>query len=80
MISFAFLAVWTLVGWFTYFTFILREHAKNSNRDKKWGFGQILTLATCVPFIVKFAYMWWEEPEEAQMGGSLIHMRSSRCK
>ena len=49
---------------------MLRDIARNS-KDKDWSFGQTLALATWVPFIVEFAYIWWEEPEKA-LNGRLI--------
>jgi hypothetical protein len=64
----AFGAMWTFIGWFIYFTFLLRDRARNNNKDKEWSFGQVLALATWVPFLVEFAYMWWEEPEDALNG------------
>ncbi|KAH7075802.1 hypothetical protein BKA63DRAFT_512404 [Paraphoma chrysanthemicola] len=71
MIILAFGAMWTLIGWFTYFTFLLRDRARNGNKDAEWSFGQILALSTWVPFVVEFAYLWWEEPEKA-LNGRLI--------
>ncbi|OAL46968.1 hypothetical protein IQ07DRAFT_145640 [Pyrenochaeta sp. DS3sAY3a] len=64
----AFGAMWALMGWFIYFTVLLRDRARNSNRDTEWSFGQVLALATWVPFVVEFVYIWWEEPEEALNG------------
>lgn len=64
----AFCTMWALIGWFIYFTVLLRDRARNSNRDTEWSFGQVLALATWVPFVVEFVYIWWEEPEEALNG------------
>jgi hypothetical protein len=63
MIILAFVAMWTFIGWFMWFAFLVRNSARNSNKDKEWFFRQILALATWAPFTVEFAYTWWEEPE-----------------
>ncbi|KAH7090336.1 hypothetical protein FB567DRAFT_491057 [Paraphoma chrysanthemicola] len=71
MIILAFSAMWTFVGWLTYFTFSIRDRARNSNKDAEWSFGQFLALSTWMPFLVEFAYVWCEEPEKA-LNGRLI--------
>jgi hypothetical protein len=63
MIILAFVAMWTFIGWFMWFAFSVRNSARSSSKYKEWSFGQILALATWAPFIVEFAYIWWEEPE-----------------
>jgi hypothetical protein len=71
MIILAFCAMWTFIGWFIYHTILVRDRAPVSNRAKEWSLGQILAVATWMPFIVEFAYMWWEEPEKG-LSGRLI--------
>jgi hypothetical protein len=64
----AFSVMWTFVGWLVYFTLLLRDRTRNGNKDQEWGFGQILALATWIPCVVEFAYVWWENPKEALNG------------
>jgi heme/copper-type cytochrome/quinol oxidase subunit 2 len=64
----AFSFMWTFVGWLIYFTLLLRDRTRNGNKDQEWGFGQVLALATWIPCVVEFAYVWWENPKEALNG------------
>jgi hypothetical protein len=64
-------AMWVFAGWFIWFAFMLRDRARSSNRDKELSFGQILALATWVPFLVDFAYVWLEGPLDV-LNGRLI--------
>jgi hypothetical protein len=64
----AFSVMWTFFGWLIYFTLLLRDRTRNGNKDQEWGFGQILALATWVPCMVEFVYVWWENPKEASNG------------
>ena len=54
--------------WLVYLTIRIRSRAGAHNKDSEWTFGQILALATWVPFLAEFAYTWLEEPEDALNG------------
>lgn len=54
--------------WLVYLTIRIRARAGAYNKDSEWTFGQILALATWVPFLAEFAYTWLEEPEDALNG------------
>jgi hypothetical protein len=60
--------MWVFLGWFVVLTLQVRKRAGENNRDNEWTFGQVLALATWVPFITEFAYIWWEDPEKAMSG------------
>ena len=58
-------AMWIFMGWFVHLTLRIRERAGKNNKDREWTFGQVLALATWVPFFVEFAYQWLEtDPAE----------------
>lgn len=42
--------------------------AGDANKDSEWSFGQILGLASWLPVLVDFAYIWWEGHKEALTG------------
>lgn len=58
-------AMWIFLGWFVHLTLDIRERAGKNNKDREWTFGQVLALATWVPFVVEFAYQWLD-PDLAQ--------------
>ena len=54
--------------WLVYLSIRIRSRAGAHNKDSEWTFGQILALATWVPFLAEFADTWLEEPEDALNG------------
>jgi hypothetical protein len=54
--------MWFFLFWFVRLTLKIRKRAKDKNEEGEWTFGQMLALATWVPFMIEFAYQWWEEP------------------
>ncbi|KAI1567732.1 hypothetical protein PtrEW7m1_009122 [Pyrenophora tritici-repentis] len=60
--------MWAYVLWFVHVTIKIRNHSGKENKDTEWSFGQVLALATWVPFIVDFFYICWENPEKATDG------------
>ena len=54
--------------WLVYLSIRIRSRAGAHNKDSEWTFGQILALATWVPFLAEFAYTWLEESEDALNG------------
>ncbi|KAF1828370.1 hypothetical protein BDW02DRAFT_466171, partial [Decorospora gaudefroyi] len=69
-IAMTFCAMWLCLGWLMYFQRQLSKARAggDDNKDAEWSFGQILALATWVPFLVEFVYLLWEEPSEALSG------------
>jgi hypothetical protein len=60
--------MWVFIGWFINLTNTIRSRAGEDNNDNKWTFGQVLALATWLPVIVEFTYIWWESPVQAMNG------------
>jgi len=60
--------MWVFISWFVFLTLQIRNRAGQKNKDNEWTFGQVLALATWVPFMTEFAYIWWEDPEKAMSG------------
>ncbi|CAN9309954.1 unnamed protein product [Alternaria alternata] len=67
-LSAAFCIMWVFISWFVFLTLQIRNRAGQKNKDNEWTFGQVLALATWVPFMTEFAYIWWEDPEKAMSG------------
>jgi hypothetical protein len=61
-------AMWAFILWVLYFTAVIRGSFGKVNKDNEWSFRQVLALATWVPFVIEFAYTWWQEPGEALSG------------
>jgi hypothetical protein len=70
--------MWAIIVWFLYKTLQIRKRSGNNNKDYQWVFRQVLALATLVPVLVKFAYVWWEEPEEAMNGRLMNTVRNNQ--
>jgi hypothetical protein len=64
----AFLAMWLCLGWFIHFQEQRNNLGGADNKDTEWSFGQILAVATWVPVIIEFVYIWWEKPVKALSG------------
>jgi hypothetical protein len=64
----AFLIMWLCLSWLIHFQNKRNEMAGDDNKDTEWSFGQILAVATWVPVIVEFIYIWWEKPVKALHG------------
>jgi hypothetical protein len=64
----AFIAMWLCLGWFVLLQMQRNDMAGKDNKDTKWSFGQILAVATWVPVIIEFVYIWWETPVKALSG------------
>jgi hypothetical protein len=60
--------MWFFVGWLVNLAKNIESRAGGNNSDSEWTFGQVLALATWVPTIAEFAYIWWEEPLRALNG------------
>lgn len=60
--------MWFFIGWFVNLTIKIRSRTGDNNSDSQWTFGQVLALTTWIPFMVEFAYIWWEEPLQALNG------------
>jgi hypothetical protein len=61
-------AMWLCLGWFIHFQSYRNRLGGTLNKDTEWTFGQILALATWIPVMVEFAYIWWESPVKAMNG------------
>ncbi|KAH7082178.1 hypothetical protein FB567DRAFT_499968 [Paraphoma chrysanthemicola] len=68
LLGLTFCAMWTSIGLFIRLTLRIHDRVGEKNKDSEWSFGQVLALATWVPSIVEFVYIWWEAPEEALNG------------
>ncbi|KAH7070478.1 hypothetical protein BKA63DRAFT_518501 [Paraphoma chrysanthemicola] len=71
LLGLTFCAMWTSIGLFLRLTLRIQDLVGEDNKDTEWSFGQVLALATWMPSIVEFVYIWWEAPEEA-LNGRLI--------
>jgi hypothetical protein len=60
--------MWLCLGWFIYFQSYRNGIGGSNNNDTQWSFGQVLAVATWVPVLVEFGYIWWESPVEAMNG------------
>ncbi|KAL6150255.1 hypothetical protein ACJBU6_10562 [Exserohilum turcicum] len=60
--------MWGFLGWLLNLAIKIQSRAGDNNKDSEWTFGQVLSLATWVPFVVEFAYIWWEDPLQALHG------------
>jgi len=60
--------MWGLMGWLLHLAIEIQSRAGDNNKDNEWTFGQVLSLTTWAPFIVEFAYIWWEDPLQALNG------------
>jgi hypothetical protein len=56
-LSAAFCIMWVFISWFVFLTLQIRNRAGQKNKDNEWTFGQVLALATWVPFMTEFAYI-----------------------
>jgi hypothetical protein len=54
--------------WFMQFQMHINSLAGVDSKDTEWSFGQILAVATWVPAIVEFGYLWLESPADALNG------------
>lgn len=63
-----FVGMWCCIGWLVHIQIKMSVLGGKSNKDAEWSFGQILAIATWVPVLVEFGYIWWERPVEALNG------------
>jgi hypothetical protein len=67
-----FVAMWGSLGWVFYLQIMKNGISGNDNEDMEWSFGQVLAIATWVPVMIEFAYVWWERPVTALTGGLMV--------
>lgn len=63
-----FVGMWCCIGWLVHVQIKMSVLGGKSNKDAEWSFGQILAIATWIPVLVEFGYIWWERPVEALNG------------
>lgn len=68
----AFLGMWLCLIWFIQFQMYRNSLAGVDNKETEWSFRQVLAVATWVPAIIEFGYLWLESPADA-LNGRLMH-------
>lgn len=72
------LAMWGLLGYFTVLRHRIIKTAGGLDNEDKWSFGQILALATWVPIVAEFVYIFIWGIEESLGTNMPVGFRVSR--
>jgi hypothetical protein len=62
--------MWAGLAWFLQFQIQRNSRGGEDNKETQWSFGQVQAVATWVPVIVEFGYVWSEGQVE-ELNGQL---------
>jgi hypothetical protein len=63
-----FCSVWAFLAVYLFNQQHYRMNGGSTDKENDWSFGQILALATWVPVVIEFAYIYCKGPREAHTG------------